>query len=160
MIMRMILLTLLYGFIGNCLADTISTLLPYQNGQIKPVAVNFNDMPWQKNPDGSQFIYLVGHPDKPGLFILLAKDIPGYKNLPHYHNNAVFVTLLNGTFNVGYGNTFDRKNAIKTKAYNFLVNPPDVVHFEWTETGATTQIIGIGPWKTIYVDEKGKPQNK
>ena len=139
---------------------TVSKKLPYISGSLDPVVINFNDMPWQTNPDGSQTVYLYGHPSKPGLFILLSKDVPGYKKAPHYHNKLVFVTLLEGSFYVGYGNRFDKSKAIPIKANNLTVNPPGVVHYEWTETGAISQVIGIGPWDTIYVDDQGKAITK
>src|SRR5690348_5045361 len=72
------------------------------------------DIHWQDIPDGrgAQIATLAGDPDKPGLYVIRVKFPPYIMDLPHWHPNTRYVTVLQGTWYSGTGIVFDLKRAV------------------------------------------------
>lgn len=156
---RIQLITLASSLLLVCSAFGGSKL-PYIPGSKTPVSVNINNIKWHKLSSGGEIAYLVSKPDKPGLFIILVKKLPGYTKAPHYHPSTAYITVLSGVYYRGHGNKFIKSKAMRVKKGSFFAGPPGYVHYEWSKNGAISEIVAMGPWKTIYVNEKGQPIGK
>src|SRR3954470_18768411 len=103
-------------------------------------------------PKGGQAALLEGDPGKPGYFAVRLKGPAGYKIMPHWHGGFERVTVLEGTFYLGMGDTYDES---KLKAYppgSYISMPKGMRHFALFKDGGVVQLATIGPWTITYVD--------
>lgn len=106
---------------------------------------------------GRRNIYLIGRRNMAGFFVERSLFPAGYKGMPHIHNNDLYVTVIEGTANMGIGKVFDTTASFR--AYgpgSFLVIPADQPHYEWFPAACTLQIEGIGPQETFYTSDTTK----
>jgi hypothetical protein len=112
-----------------------------------------DQMPWRDTANG-KIANLYGDASKPGLYAYVLKRGANMWSMPHFDDNDLFVTVLEGTFWVGTG-TFDPQRTLPLKAGSFVRNVARGIHFEGTkEDGATLYVVGIGPSAT-HVAEPG-----
>lgn len=107
-------------------------------------------------PSGRRNIYLTGLRTQPGFFIERSYFPAGYKGMPHVHNGDIYVTILEGSVYIGFGNAIDTSDA---KAYgpgSFVKIPADQPHYEYFTHSCLMQIEGMGPNETYYVSDKVK----
>jgi hypothetical protein len=124
----------------------------------KPAFVRITpaDVHWQNVPDGhgAQQAVLLGDPSKPGIYVIRAKFPPYVMDRPHSHPNARYVTVLEGTWYTGTGDTFDVAQAVPLKSGSVMMHPANAVH--WDGSGSAepviVQIVGNGPATTTPVD--------
>jgi hypothetical protein len=84
-------------------------------------------------------------PSKPGLYAYIVKRGPNMWSMPHFHDNDVFVTVLEGTLWAGTGK-FDPQRTVPLKAGSFVRDVARGIHFEGTkDDGAALYFVGIGP---------------
>jgi hypothetical protein len=111
---------------------------------------------WQDIPDGygAQQATLVGNPDKPGMYVVRVKFPPHVMDRPHWHPNARFVTVLEGTWYAGTGDTFDVAHAVPLPPGSFMLHPAKAVHWDGSGGNETVivQIVGEGPGESTLVD--------
>jgi len=81
--------------------------------RITPADVHWQDIP---GGHGAQQAVVLGDPDKPGIYVVRAKFPPYVMDHPHWHPNARYVTVLEGTWYTGTGGTLDLAKAIPLKA--------------------------------------------
>ena len=121
--------------------------------RITPTEVRWRDIP---DSHGAQQAILLGDPEKPGIYVVRAKFPPHVMDAPHWHPNARYVTVLEGTWYAGTGNTFDPAKAVPLKAGSFMLHPAKAVHWDGSAGNepVAVQIIGEGPAQTVQVDAK------
>jgi hypothetical protein len=114
------------------------------------------DIHWQDVPDGHgvQQATLIGDPAKPGLYVVRVKFPPHIMDVPHRHPNARYVTVLEGTWYTGTGDTFDLSRAVPLKPGSVMMHPAKASHWDGSGGAETVivQIIGEGPGTTTQVD--------
>jgi quercetin dioxygenase-like cupin family protein len=114
------------------------------------------EMRWRDIPDGhgAQEAVLLGDPDKPGLYVVLVKFPPHVMDAPHWHPNARYVTVLEGTWYSGTGNIFDPATAVPLKAGSLMLHPAKAVHWDGArgDESVVVQIMGMGPADTVQVN--------
>jgi hypothetical protein len=73
---------------------------------------------------------------------------------PHWHPNARYVTVLEGTWYAGTGNTFDVAHAVPMPPGSFMLHPAKAVHWDGSGGNETVivQIVGEGPGESTPVD--------
>jgi hypothetical protein len=105
---------------------------------------------------GAQIATLQGDPNKTGLYIIRAKFPPHVMDRPHWHPNARYVTVLQGTWYAGTGSVFDVKHAVPMPAGSLMVHPARASHWDGSATDETVivQITGYGPGTTTPVDPR------
>ena len=69
-----------------------------------------SDVKWMPSPalpPGAQVAVVYGSPLKSGLYVMLVKFPPNWKNPPHSHPIEQIATVLSGTIYSGLGESFD-----------------------------------------------------
>jgi len=64
---------------------------------------------------------------------------------PHTHRSDEHVTVLQGTWSFGVGETFDASRLKPVPTGSFVVIPAGTPHFVATEREAIIQVHGVGP---------------
>jgi len=114
------------------------------------------DLSWRDVPGGHgvQQATLLGDPNKPGIYVIRVKFPPHIMDVPHWHPNARYVTVLEGTWYTGTGDMFDFAKAVPLKPGSVMLHPAKATH--WDGSGSAepviVQIIGEGPASTTQVD--------
>jgi quercetin dioxygenase-like cupin family protein len=119
--------------------------------RISPADVHWQDIP---GAHGAQMATLLGDPDKPGLYVVRAKFPPHVMDRPHWHPNARYVTVLQGTWYTGTGDRFDLAHAVPLKPGSVMMHPAKAAHWDGSAGNETVivQIMGEGPATTTPVD--------
>jgi quercetin dioxygenase-like cupin family protein len=111
-------------------------------------------------PAGAKLAVLEGDPTKAEAFTMRLSMPAGYRIPPHFHPVTEHVTVIDGTFYVGMGETFDSSNANALPAGTFAALAPGVRHFAFTRGATTIQLHGVGPWSLTYVNPADDPRGK
>ncbi|HEX3765356.1 MAG TPA: cupin domain-containing protein [Kofleriaceae bacterium] len=120
--------------------------------RVAPEEIKWNDQPGY---DGVKFATLFGNPSKPGLYIIRAKFSPGAMTRPHWHPDERYVTVLQGTWYTGEGDTFEPDKTTPLKPGSLMIHPPKGHHYDGAhDEEVIVQIIGIGPSATNLIDPK------
>src|SRR5579862_6814744 len=121
--------------------------------RIAPADVQWHDIP---DSHGAQQAVLYGDPSKEGMYVVRVKFPPHVMDLPHWHPNDRFVTVLEGTWYAGTGDTFDAARAVPMKPGSFMLHPAKAAHWDGSAGNETVivQIIGNGPADTTPLDPK------
>jgi hypothetical protein len=115
---------------------------------------------WTGNPKGEQQIKLFGDPSKPGMYGVLIKWAPGTGSRPHFHDQDRFIYVVSGTWWVSSSTHYDPKLTHPMPAGSYVEDIANTVHWDGARAGgppAILELVGMGPVKTIQVDENGKP---
>ena len=104
--------------------------------------------------DGRQRARLVGDSSRGGAWVDRVKIPSGGRVRAHTHSNDEVVTVIEGTWYLGKGETFD---PAKLKGYppgSFIVIPAGVPHFLAAKDGAViVQLSGTGKFGTDYLEK-------
>ncbi len=121
-------------------------------GAVQPAtSVLPGDVAWRPDPRGAgiQVATLSGDPKAAGPYVLRVRMEAGSRLPPHRHPDVRFVTVLTGTFLLGFGETFDPAALRPYPAGSLVVIPPGVPHFGLVKEGESiTQDNGWGPTGT------------
>jgi quercetin dioxygenase-like cupin family protein len=110
--------------------------------------------------NGEQQIKLFGDPSKPGMYGVLIKWDPGKGSRPHMHDQDRFIYVVSGTWWVSSSNHYDPKLSYPMPQGSFVTDLANTVHWDGARAGgppAILELVGMGPVKTIQVDDNGKP---
>jgi quercetin dioxygenase-like cupin family protein len=116
---------------------------------------------WTGNPKGEQQVVLFGDPNKAGMYGLLIKWNPGTGSRPHIHDQDRFIYVVSGTWWVSSSPIYDPKLSYPMPAGSSVEDLANTVHWDGVRAGgppAILELVGMGPVKTIPVDENGKPK--
>jgi quercetin dioxygenase-like cupin family protein len=109
----------------------------------------------------AQTCKLFGDPSKAGLYGLIIKWWPGHFSKPHFHDQDRYAYVLSGTWWVSTSNVYDERTTYPVHAGTVSIDVKNTVHWDGARTGekepAVLELVGMGPVKTIQVDENGKP---
>jgi len=121
--------------------------------RIRPAEVQWRDVP---GSHGVQQAVLLGDPNKPGMYVVRVKFPPHVMDAPHWHPNARYVTVVEGTWYAGTGDTFEPGKSVPLNAGSFMLHPAKAVHWDGSAGNepVIVQIIGEGPAQTVQVDPK------
>jgi quercetin dioxygenase-like cupin family protein len=108
-------------------------------------------IPWGPvSAGGSQQALLFGDPNKPGLYVLLNKWLPGHMSKPHFHKNDRFITVISGTWWIGTGDTWNPALTTPMPAGSFVHHYANQVHWDGAKDEETViEIVGMGPAESI-----------
>ena len=116
--------------------------------------------PFAPFPPSARLAVLVGHPTKPGPYVIRVKVPSGVKLMPHRHQEDRVYTVISGVFYIGRGDRFDEE---KLEAYppgSIVVLPGDTPHFHWAKSGEyVTQVTALGPISLTYLNPEDDPRH-
>ena len=102
--------------------------------------------------DGRQRAQLYGDSRKGGDWIDRVRIPGGSRVLPHTHPDAEVVTVVEGTWYLGIGDTFDQAKLKAYPAGSFILIPAHVPHFLAVKEGPViVQASGHGIFRTNYL---------
>jgi mannose-6-phosphate isomerase-like protein (cupin superfamily) len=120
-------------------------------------ALEPQDIRWFTPPfytDGRQRASLRGDSSKGGDWIDRVKIPGGSRVQAHTHPRDEVVTVLEGTWYLGIGKSFDETKLKAYPAGSFIVIPADVPHFLATREGPViVQVSGHGMFRTSYAKD-------
>jgi hypothetical protein len=114
----------------------------------KAISIKLPDqIPWVRNAAGTaESAVLYGDPEKPGLYAVMQKWLPGNMSRPHWHPNDRFITVLKGTWWVGTGEPFDPDTTTPVPAGSAVTHFGKEIHYDGAKDGeAWLLIVGEGP---------------
>jgi quercetin dioxygenase-like cupin family protein len=111
-------------------------------------------------PAGAQAAVLDGDPSKAGFFTLRLKFPDGYKVPAHTHPTDENITIIQGTFLAGMGDTFSEAGLHEFVAGSFIKMPREMRHFAAAKGETVVQIYGKGPFVVNYVNPNDDPTTK
>jgi len=107
-------------------------------------------------PPGSRSVRILGDPSQSGNYVMRITFAPGTGTSPHFHNQARYITVLEGTWWVARGpdaETYDVNKMVPVKAGSFLYQPANGIHYDQARNEAVTvQISGMGPLQTTRLE--------
>lgn len=125
------------------------------------IALTPDQIQWKKG-EANDTAWPIGDPDKPGACLELIKWHPGHFSHPHYHEHARYAVVIDGTWWVSTSNVYDERTTYPVHAGTVSVDVKNTVHWDGCRTGekepAVLELVGLGPVKTVSVDENGKPK--
>lgn len=110
---------------------------------------------------GVQTTVLYGNPSQAGFYTILLY-VPAHTSIPaHSHRDNRVAAVLAGTWNFGYGPTFDALALKNLPPGSIYSEPAGVNHFARTDDSPSiVEISGFGPTDTTYVDPANDPTRK
>jgi quercetin dioxygenase-like cupin family protein len=136
----------------------------HQPGQADFKAILPEDIEWKPFPAfpaGARLAVLVGHPAKPGSYVVRVKVPDGAKLMPHKHPEDRIYTVMSGVFYIGLGETFDVDKISAYPPGSVIVLPGETWHFHWAKSGEyVTQVTAIGPLGLEYHDLHDDPRHQ
>jgi quercetin dioxygenase-like cupin family protein len=106
---------------------------------------------------------LFGDPEKAGLYGVIIKWWPGHFSKPHFHDQDRYAYVISGTWWVSTSNIYDERTTYPVHAGSVSIDVKNTVHWDGARAGekepAVLELVGMGPVKTIAVDENGQPKS-
>jgi hypothetical protein len=102
---------------------------------------------------------LYGDPTKPGLYTVLLRLEPHKRIMPLSHPDSRFVTVLSGTFYIGFGDKYEQTGLKPLPPGGIYTEPAHVNHFgETRDEPVLVAITGYGPSGTTYANPADAPK--
>lgn len=106
---------------------------------------------WNNGPN-ADIATLHGDPSKPGIYIQLIRWHKGNMSRPHTHPNPRYITVLSGTWWMGWGPEFDPDSTYPAKAGTFVIHHPNELHYDGAkDEDCVIYVVGEGPANTPTV---------
>jgi quercetin dioxygenase-like cupin family protein len=97
---------------------------------------------------------------KAGTYVMRLWMPANYQIPPHFHPADEHVTVVQGSFYVGLGGTFDDVSATRLPAGTFASLSKGKPHFAFTQEETVIQLHGVGPWSLTYVNPSDDPSKR
>lgn len=104
-------------------------------------------------PPGARMAVIEGSFATPGPFTVRLKFPANYRIPPHWHPVRVTVTVMSGTFNMGFGDELDTGQGKVLPAGSIFEMPATIHHFGWTSEETIIQEHGMGPLSVHYLND-------
>ena len=110
---------------------------------------------------GAQLAVLEGNPGaKTGDYTVRLKMPSGYRIAPHWHPLRENVTVIQGTFKVGMGDTFEAEKTASFPAGSFAYLDPSMHHYALADGEVIVQVHGRAPLQFNYVNPQDDPSKQ
>lgn len=112
-------------------------------------------------PSGAKMALVSGDPGKAGPFVLELSMPNGYKIKPHWHPTDEHVTVKQGTFLLGMGDTMDAATIKTMKALKVGESgdaKANMHHYAMARGKTVVEVTGQGPFALTYVNPADDPQ--
>lgn len=119
------------------------------------------DIKWMGKEGRLQTAILFGDPKESGPYAVLYKWYPGNFSKPHFHDQTRWGYVISGTWWVSAATTPDESTTYPMHAGTFVTDLANKVHWDGDRASdkepAVVLVTGMGPVKTVEVDENGAP---
>ena len=114
------------------------------------------DIKWVRNAAGtSEQAVLFGDPSKPGPYVIRIRWLPGNMSRPHFHSTDRFFVVLEGTWWLGTGTTFDPDSTVPVKPGTYVYHKAGGIHYDGAkDEPALIQVWGMGPMTTTQAEDR------
>ncbi len=127
-------------------------LVPTQAAEPDPKVMSItlpDKINWVKGAQSDNAI-LQGDPSKPGLYVQLTRWHAGNMSRPHTHPNARYITVISGTWWLGWGPTYDPASTYPVKAGSYVVHHANELHYDGAkDEDCVILIVGEGPANSV-----------
>jgi len=124
-------------------------------GTDKVIRLTPDELTWTAGPPmlpaGASMSVVEGSFSSPGPFTVRLKFPANYRIPPHWHPVKVTVTVISGSFNMGFGDELDIGKGKMLPAGSIFEMPATIHHFGWTTEETIIQEHGIGPLSLNYL---------
>lgn len=124
-------------------------------GTDKVIRLTPDELTWTAGPPmlppGASMAVIEGSFSKPGPFTVRLKFPANYRIPPHWHPVKVTVTVISGSFNMGFGDELDPGRGKTLPTGSIFEMPATIHHFGWTTEETIIQEHGIGPLGVKYL---------
>jgi hypothetical protein len=150
---------------GGALAETQEQLLTSTapGSQFTPpdpthIPIVFGkDIKWTGDPKGEQTAAIFGAEDKPGIYGILIKWMPGSNSKPHMHSSVRYIYVVSGTWWVSSSTTYDKTKMYPVPAGSFVTDIPQTIHWDGAKDEGgpcILMLVGEGPMVTTRYTQK------
>jgi quercetin dioxygenase-like cupin family protein len=108
-------------------------------------------------PAGARMAVLQGDPSKTDVFTVRLEFPNGYRVAPHYHPTDEGVTVIQGQFLIGMGDTVNVAKTMRLQAGGFAVAPAGMHHYAIARGRTIVQVHAMGPFALTYVNPADDP---
>jgi hypothetical protein len=126
-----------------------------ESGTDKVIRLTPDELTWTAGPPmlppGASMAVIEGSFSKPGPFTVRLKFPANYRIPPHWHPVKVTVTVISGSFNMGFGDELDIGRGKTLPTGSIFEMPATIHHFGWTTEETIIQEHGIGPLSVKYL---------
>lgn len=127
-------------------------LVPTQAAEPDPKVMSItlpDKINWVKGAQSDSAI-LQGDPSKPGIYVQLTRWHAGNMSRPHTHPNARYITVISGTWWLGWGPTYDPASTYPVKAGSYVVHHANELHYDGAkDEDCVILIVGEGPANSV-----------
>jgi hypothetical protein len=124
-------------------------------GTDKVIRLTPDELTWAAGPPmlppGASMAVIEGSFSRPGPFTVRLKFPANYRIPPHWHPVRVTVTVISGSFNMGFGDELDIGKGKTLPAGSIFEMPATIHHFGWTTEETIIQEHGVGPLSVNYL---------
>ena len=110
-------------------------------------------------PAGAKMAVVSGDPSKAAEFTIELSMPDGYRIPPHFHPTDEQVTVKQGTFLVGMGDTLDLTKTNAMKAGDSGKVPAAMHHYAAAKGSVIVAVTAMGPFAMTYVNPADDPQH-
>jgi quercetin dioxygenase-like cupin family protein len=131
------------------------------NGATASFALRPDAVIWKTNPaaPAARSASILGGAGQPGLYVARVMLPEGEKVPAHSHPEDRIYTVIRGTFQIGYGDTYDEGRLQSFPPGSVLLVPGRAYHFHAASQGTwVVQINSIGPTSFEYADPGDDPR--
>jgi quercetin dioxygenase-like cupin family protein len=108
-------------------------------------------LPLRPPPGDVEILY--GDPEAPRQpFVMRIRELPGTVVPPHSHPVDEHLTVLQGTWYFGLGETYDSTKLHALPAGSYAFAPAGTTMFGYAPDSAIVQVHGIGPFRIFWRD--------
>jgi quercetin dioxygenase-like cupin family protein len=136
--------------IGAMLCWSLSEKAVAQQAPSHALFLKFQELKWEKTPDGSQDIVIL-HVNPGSKITELMIRAPKNFHVPrHWHSANETLTIISGTFTMKHDGS-NEKVALTAGSYSYM--PAKMIHEAWAgDDGATFFITVDGPWDLNWAE--------
>jgi hypothetical protein len=113
---------------------------------------------WTKSPGGRgpETAILYGDPKKAGgIYVVLTKWPPHTMSRPHFHPNDRYISVIEGTWWVGWGPKYDPDSTYPMPKGSFVRHIAKGIHYDGAKDAeCIIEIMGVGPDTVTAAEEK------
>ena len=113
-----------------------------------------DELTWTVRDDGTSIAYIVGSSQASGIYAYRLRAPRGFKPAPHYHPDDRVVTVISGTFYIGFGDRFDEAALKAMPPGSSWTEPGGAAHFAWAKDGdVVLHTVGFSPSGTTWIKQ-------